>query len=151
MPNTPVWAAATGLPNSRRAVLRSILAGAAVATVPAAGAMAALPAPSEALRVAIAAHRAEQAKVDGMVGPPELHGFDDEDEYEEAFAAACRVAEDALWEVAETPVSSDADFFVKVFYLPDEARRELGGLFSHDDSFGKLTFAVEMHQEQREG
>jgi hypothetical protein len=42
MPNTLVQAAATGLPNSRRAVLRSILAGAAVATVPAAGAIASI-------------------------------------------------------------------------------------------------------------
>ena len=39
MPN-PVPAAATGLPNSRRAVLRSILAAGAVASVPAAGAAA---------------------------------------------------------------------------------------------------------------
>ena len=42
---------------------------AAVAASPAAGAMA-LPAQSEALRVAIAAHKAAQAKVDEMVVPP---------------------------------------------------------------------------------
>jgi hypothetical protein len=49
MTNTPVPATATGLPNSRRAVLRSLLAGAAVATVPAAGALTAAGQPDAAL------------------------------------------------------------------------------------------------------
>src|SRR5271156_5116444 len=40
MPNNTVPAAATGLPNSRRAVLRAILAAGAVTTLPAAGAIA---------------------------------------------------------------------------------------------------------------
>jgi hypothetical protein len=49
MPNTTVRAAATGLPKSRRAILRSILAGAAAATVPAAGAIASAGHPDAAL------------------------------------------------------------------------------------------------------
>jgi hypothetical protein len=47
---------------NRRAVLPSILAAGAIATVTAAGASAS-PVQSEALRIAIAAHRAAQAKV----------------------------------------------------------------------------------------
>jgi hypothetical protein len=49
MPNITVRAAATGLPNSRRAVLRSIFAAGAVATVPAAGAIASVGHPDAAL------------------------------------------------------------------------------------------------------
>ncbi len=139
--NDTVRAAATGLPNSRRAVL-SILAGAA-AIVPAASAMAAWPAHSEALRVAIATHRAEQAKVDEMAAQ---HPDCCEDDYEDAFAAACSVAEAALWVVAETPCSNDSDFFVKLFYLFEDERRELGGVLSYDDIFGKLAFAIEMQR-----
>jgi hypothetical protein len=144
MTNNATPATATGLSNSRRAVLRPLLAVAA-AIVPAAGAMA-LPAESETLRLAIAAHRVAQAKVDNMHAPADRA---DDGAYEDAFAAACDVAEATLWEVAETPCSSDADFFTKIFYLLEDARRELGGLFSHDDTFGKLTFAVEAHLEQR--
>ena len=47
MPNITVRAAATGLPNSRRAVLRSIFAAGAVATVPAAGAIASVGHPDD--------------------------------------------------------------------------------------------------------
>ena len=73
------------------------------------------------------------------------------DAYEDAFAAACTVTEAALWEVAEAPCSSDADFFAKALYLLEEVHRELAGLFAHDGDFGKLAFAIEMHLEQREG
>jgi len=146
MTNNAAPATAPCLPNSRRAVLRSLLAGAA-AIVPAAGAMA-LPAQSEALRLAIAAHRVEQAKVDNMHTPAGCSELE-QDEYEDAFGAACDVAEAALREVAETPCSSDADFFTKLFYLLEDEKRDGGGLFSHDETFGKLAFAVEMHLEQR--
>jgi hypothetical protein len=134
---------------NRRAILRGILAGsvAAATALPATGASAS-PAQSEALRAAIAAHRAAQAKVDGMVTPSEPLAVD---EYEEAFASACHEAEAALWEVAEAPYSSDADFFVKVSYVLADERRGLGDLFSHYVDFGKLAFAIEMHLEQREG
>jgi hypothetical protein len=72
------------------------------------------------------------------------------DDYEDAFASACDDAEAALWEVAEAPYSSDADFFVKASYLLEDVRRELRDMFSHDGEFGKLAFAIEMHLEQRE-
>jgi hypothetical protein len=49
MMNNAVPVTATGLPNSRRAVLRSLLAGAVAATVPAAGALAAAGHPDAAL------------------------------------------------------------------------------------------------------
>jgi hypothetical protein len=134
---------------NRRAILRGILAGsvAAATALPATGASAS-PAQSEALRLAIAGHRAAQAKVDGMVTPSDPLAQDD---YEDAFAAACHVAEAALWEVAETPCSNDADFFVKASYLLEDVRRELRDMFAHDGEFGKLAFALEMHLEQREG
>jgi hypothetical protein len=151
MPNAPVRANARALPETtnRRAILRGILAGsvAAATALPATGASAS-PVQSEALRVAIAAHKAAQAKVDGMVTPSDPLAVDD---HEEAFASACHVADAALWEVAEAPYSSDADFFVKASYLLEELHHELGGMFSHDGEFGKLAFALEMHLEQREG
>jgi hypothetical protein len=149
MPNATERADARALPEAtnRRAVLRSILAaaGAAVATVSATGASAS-PVQSEALRIAIAAHKAAQAKVDGMVAPPDRA---DQDAYEEVFAEACDDAEAALWEVAEAPYSNDADFFVKASYLLEDVRRELRDMFAHDGEFGKLAFAIEMHLEQR--
>lgn len=96
-------------PANRRAVLRSILAAGVIASVSAAGASA-TPVQSEALRIAIAAHKAAQAKVDGMVTPSDPLAVDD---YEDAFNSACHDAEAALWEVAEAQCLSDADFFVK--------------------------------------
>jgi hypothetical protein len=150
MTNATVRADARALPETtnRRTLLRSILAAGAVATVSAAGASAS-PVQSEALRIAIAAHKAAQAKVDEMVAPPDRETFDEE-AYEDAFAAACDVAEAALWEVAEAPYSSDADFFAKIFYLFKDEQRELGDSFTHYVTFGKLAFAIEMHREQAE-
>jgi hypothetical protein len=75
------------------------------------------PVQSEALQVAIAAHRSAQNKIDAMPG--------DSDE----FATAVSDAEALLWEVAEAPCANDADFFVKASYLIGDAHRELGGMF----------------------
>jgi hypothetical protein len=132
---------------SRRAALTAALAAGAAAIVPAAGAVAS-PVQSEALRIAIAAHKAAQAKVDGMVTPSDPLAQGD---HEDAFASACHDAEAALWEVAEAPCSSDADFFAKASYLLEDVRRELRDMFEQDGEFGKLAFAIEMHLEQREG
>ena len=134
-------------PANRRAVLRSILAAGVIASVSAAGASA-TPVQSEALRIAIAAHKAAQAKVDGMVTPSDPLAVDD---YEDAFNSACHDAEAALWEVAEAQCLSDADFFVKASYILEDVRRELRDMFAHDSKYGKLAFALEMHLEQREG
>jgi hypothetical protein len=72
MPNTTILAAATGLPNSRRAVLRSILAAGAVATVPATGAMAAAGHPDAALLALQADIEAADRLKDASYGPLEV-------------------------------------------------------------------------------
>lgn len=45
--------------------------------------------------------------------------------------------------------TSDADFFVKMAILLAEEHRMQGGMFSHDQDFGPLAYAVELHLESR--
>lgn len=130
---------------SRRVALGALASVSGLALPAMAGAS---PTRSEALRVAIAAHKVAQANVDGMVTPSDPLT---QDAHEDAFAAACDDAEAALWEVAEAPCSSDADFFAKASYLLENVRRELAGMFSHEGELGKLAFAIEMHLEQQAG
>jgi hypothetical protein len=55
------------------------------------------------------------------------------------------------WDLANTDgrgsrdCTSDADFLAKFRHLCAHERRNLGGLFSHDDGFGKLVHAIELH------
>ena len=76
MPNTPVRAAATGLPNSRRAVLRSILAAGAVA----AGTLPAIVAKAEGTDLELLALEAEIGRLGAMakeIRTTRVEPFDD--------------------------------------------------------------------------
>jgi hypothetical protein len=143
-----VRASATALPNSSRrfflgrsaAAISGAAIGAAIPlpSVAATSAHAATtPVISEALRAAIAAHKAVQAMVDAM------------NSEDDAWDATLDAERDALWALTETPCQSDADFFEKVAYLLKHAKHVLRGLFTHATDFGELAFAIELHLEQK--
>jgi hypothetical protein len=88
------------------------------------------------LALAIAAHRAAQAKVEGMEG----HHSD-----EDGFSAAVDAARRTLLALAETPCVSDADFLAKAAYLVECERRLWGSVPSDETPFGLLALATELH------
>jgi hypothetical protein len=136
MPNT-VRASATALPKSRRLFLVAGTTGALFATLKGV-ATAAAPVVSENVRAAIAAHKAIQARIDGMTS-----------ENEAAWDAALDAERDARWALTEMPCQSDADFFAKAAHLLAHDRYVQGRFFTHDTDFGELAFAIELHLEQK--
>jgi hypothetical protein len=133
MPNTTVRAAATGLPNSRRAVLRSIIvAGAAVATVPAAGAMAATIASAAdgadselfALEAAIGRLDATAREIDAKRVQP----FEDEwyalvlSDYPASRAFSAESGREAAVVECERLTSQGASLFARMIALPAQTQ-----------------------------
>ncbi|MGA2795798.1 MAG: hypothetical protein ABSE69_20245 [Roseiarcus sp.] len=126
----------------RRAAL-GLLAGApALAILPASASPSTAPAAlarPNAAALAVAAHKAAQATVEAMEG-----GAD-----EDAFAAACDDASEALRAVAETPCATDADFLAKAAYLVECERQAWGSVLSDEAPFGLLALATELHVKGR--
>jgi hypothetical protein len=126
---------------TRRAALTALASASALA-VPSAlvapAAAASLASISPELRAAIEAHRLAQANVDAQSS-----------EQEEEFSALSDLEGEAHWNLAETPCATDADFIAKIAYLLRHEQRLWGETLSHDDQYGKLAFAIELHLEER--
>ena len=125
------------MPKSRRAALGLFVAAPAAMLAFAKGTPLAASTLSEDIRVAIAAHKAIQATIDGL-------GSDDA-----VWEATLEAEDHARWALAETPCKSDGDFFAKAAYLLACEYRLQGGLYTHACAFGDLAFAIELHLEQQ--